>query len=1127
VTPDEVRKKLAASLEEEIDLQIEKEKQRLFSSRDGVDSALKALIKSSGRADLLYYFKDLPEECKDQVYDILRARLQNPTAPRGEFEKVIWEPDYEEQPISIEEFLQSKYHIGKWYYENIFPKWKEEITQVINKGCIEWVLGGSIGCGKCVEASTLINTDEGFATIRDVYWGNTLGPDTCSAVQAESGVREIQQVHDEGVTETRRLRTKHGHVLEGRPNHRVRVLGPDLSLSWKTLGEIEPGDCVLEQPATVFGKTDLPSEVAELLGWFIAEGVREEGSPKAAVNTARLHLHDDEIDYVEQLARRAAEFLQADVSVSREYRYVSVTGGRVRDVFPSGTSKVKTVPDSILTGTRETICAFLRGFFSGDGHSGPVECSAVTVSQCLAEQVRVLLTSLGMYCSLTTSTASYRLAGERIVTGDKYLIRILGPDSLKQFAEEIGFAQESKQQALIEFATRWSPNSDHSFAFKLSAEQLGVLRELQPRYKPNELPDGVNKRTSPRGLLHRLAKQGCTVRLLRQVEAAGGFLPGPLHRVATGQLLFDTVESVEVSEGHCYDLTVSGDPSYISGGFVSHNTTAAMLITLYKVYVVSCMKDPCGFYTATSIVFGFFSITKDLSKDVEANMLRTRLMESEYFRRAVGMTEEVDDPRRPNAMIFKFPKNIKLVFGSRALHALGQDVFGGIMDEVAFDTSSGGRQVIELYNSIKSRIKSRYMTHAGRVPGILCISSSADKEGDFIDKHMKDAQFKDKTHISSFALYQMKPYSGPTFRVLVGDQSQKSKLLDRVDVDMEQGSIEVVPVDEAPEGFRVENVPVHYWDDYELDIEKALKDISGIPLFSASPFFPNRQKIFQLIDENRKHPFSVDEPILTTADDDYTLESLFDREALFVKPDPYENRFQMRINPGTPRFFHVDLAKSQDSAGLACVHLFGSKKVLRIGQDGRPGETYLPYVYVDFMVRLRPPAEKGEEIDFSKIVSFIFYLQQLGCPIGEVTFDRYQSSHSIQLFKKQHIESREISMDITPAPYLTLQSAFNAGCISYYRYPTFLTEATRLQKDPKTGKGDHPIGGSKDVLDAVTGAHYACLMSKSTEMQMAAPHLIVRGITPPRPTAPEVKNWAAKDYKDFDSMVDIFDDSLR
>jgi hypothetical protein len=182
VTPDEVRKKLAASLEEEIDLQIEKEKQRLFSSRDGVDSALKALIKSSGRADLLYYFKDLPEECKDQVYDILRARLQNPTAPRGEFEKVIWEPDYEEQPISIEEFLQSKYHIGKWYYENIFPKWKEEITQVINKGCIEWVLGGSIGCGKCVEASTLINTDSGFATIEDVYWGNTLGSDTYSAL---------------------------------------------------------------------------------------------------------------------------------------------------------------------------------------------------------------------------------------------------------------------------------------------------------------------------------------------------------------------------------------------------------------------------------------------------------------------------------------------------------------------------------------------------------------------------------------------------------------------------------------------------------------------------------------------------------------------------------------------------------------------------------------------------------------------------------------------------------------------------------------------------------------------------------------------------------------------------------
>ena len=574
----------------------------------------------------------------------------------------------------------------------------------------------------------------------------------------------------------------------------------------------------------------------------------------------------------------------------------------------------------------------------------------------------------------------------------------------------------------------------------------------------------------------------------------------------------------------------------LSGAIGIGKTSAAMLATMYKLYQVTCMRDPCGFYGCTNIVFGLFSVSLNLAQDVEANMLITRLKESEYFRQVVGVSEDAIGGRSARGTILRFPNNIKFSFGSQGSHALGQDVFSAIVDEIAFSKSVGAKQVRDLYNSVKTRLESRFMTNKGRVPGLLCIASSANAEGDFLDEHLKNSTLKDKVHISSFSLYQVKSYPGQRFRVLIGNKFHTSRLLDKVER-KDDGKYKVTSISsDVPEDVRVEEVPIAWYERYNEDIERSIRDISGIALYAASPFFGNRERLHTSIDPDRYHPFTVDQPILSIKDDDMTLESIFKRDSIFEEIDSFRHTYRPKVNPGSPRFIHADLALKHDCVGLACSHLYGFKQVERTDMQGVPQKTTLPVVYVDFMVKIRPP--KGSEIDFTKITSFIFYLQKLGMPIGAVTFDKFQSNYHQQIFKKAGFDSFEISMDRTPTAYQTLKAGFMAGCINYYMYRPLMDELTSLQvvhsKTSNRMKIDHPPSSGKDVADALAGSHFAVVTSKYTENQLTESAVLEEQLLKSHEPAPSTDvasiigtDWLMTDYDDADRVTAIIGDKTE
>lgn len=239
-------------------------------------------------------------------------------------------------------------------------------------------------------------------------------------------------------------------------------------------------------------------------------------------------------------------------------------------------------------------------------------------------------------------------------------------------------------------------------------------------------------------------------------------------------------------------------------------------------------------------------------------------------------------------------------------------------------------------------------------------------------------------------------------------------------------------------------------------VHNSLRDLAGEATLAYSLFIRHREHVRACINPELKHPFTresvtISNKLPAKIQDYLRWRDLVEVKMSVVKP---------RRNPGAARHVHVDLAKSQCSAGICMGHV----------SDIRG---YMPRMSIDFMLRVMPP--KIGEIDFSKIREFIIYLRdQLGFPIKSVSFDSYQSTDSLQILEKLGFEASVVSVDRSDEAYLAARQVIYEHRVEYYDYPPMIQELTSLIYDAEKKRVDHPSvpGASKDVSDALASVLY-------------------------------------------------------
>lgn len=960
---------------------------------------------------------------------------------RSDILESLWEYDYETRPVDIDEFLDNEYYLGK-IGRDIYPIWRKDLRHVLNplspKG--EWIIKGSIGC---VTGDTKVPLLDGTTpTIKDLvgrdeFWVYSVNRDN-SRIEGARGFNARKTGSNVKVF---KVTLDNGEVVRATPDHRFMMRDG----SYERLEDLKPGDSLMPlyrvQESIGRGKA-LYDKFLDLSGswvWTHRRIAQQKYGPRYWSRSGgpwQIH-HAD----LKSLNNRP-DNLELLTKVDHFKRHASYARHQLqawRDSFPSREAHVDALRPRLLKGVHTR----------WNGPDGDANRAIASLS-----------TSIRMMDGQAASMAKKSWENpERRSRHTSYMEEF---NSKRHPKLRSDITPEKLMDACLFVASIDGTMSD-------VAKYLGCSRER----------------------CYKVCSKQLKLSFTEVWAACGGALrtnsrrTGKNHKIVS--IEFDGYEDV-------YDIEVEGTANYATdAGVFIHNsgkTFVAVAAVIYKIYRLLCLKDPQRFHGLASgspVVFGLFNIFKYLAGATSYQYLTTWLRDmSPFFAQQRGDHLASSKKKQlTDKAVLNLPKNISIALGAAAIHALGQNIFGGILDETEFGkaksiTSDEKSQISDLYHNVRTRMDSRFMQKGGINPGLLCLVSSARDHEQFLSKHVKRKEGIESAHISQYALYEVKEHvyrDSERFTVVVGDKLHRSYILDDN------------PDKTIREGARVVHVPREFYEAFDYDIDTSIRDICGIETYGTTLFFPRRDLLLEATAEStpRKHPFKQEE-ITLSIDDSYYIEDYLDKDQLLDHWDRSNNLYRPKYFAYADRYIHVDLAKNRDAAGMAMVCVSEEKDIRRVSNEGLMVKARDYVFFLDLALRIR--ASQGSEIDFAKIRQFIFFLMDTcNFKVRWVSYDSFQSTDSIQIFKKEGVQARELSMDRSPGPYRAFRSILMEKRMDTYHYNPFFDEVTKLEDNTSSddgkrikGKVDHPVGGSKDVSDAICGAITGALLSKGHQV---------------------------------------------
>ena len=493
----------------------------------------------------------------------------------------------------------------------------------------------------------------------------------------------------------------------------------------------------------------------------------------------------------------------------------------------------------------------------------------------------------------------------------------------------------------------------------------------------------------------------------------------------------------------------------LTGAIGIGKSTEAVIIGLYELYRMLCLKDPAIYYGIMStdvISFAVINITLEAAAGVAWSKLQNLIQSSDWFMQHGSLSRTEIPTWKPFSN-----SNIELICGSQPRHFIGRCLFWIFLDEISFimnkDVEAQKQKAMELVSSATARMQSRFMR--GDVnPTIMVLASSKRTEQSFLETWIENKKKNEsKTTIivdEPQWIIRTDKNSDKTFKIAIGNKFLPSDVLPPDITDDEcQGYIE--------RGFRLLDVPIGYYENFLDDIDIALTDIAGISTSSTSNYISG-EKITQCKTESFINPFTKEIVELGNEDE----EELYDFFDSSVVPDDIKNR---------PLFIHLDMSLTGDKTGVGGVFIKGKQ----LPREGVPESRELFY-QLAFVVSIKAP--RGQQVSFEKTRNFIYWLKDQGFNIKGISSDTFARSGVEQDLLSKGYKYSIISVDRVNnnvcEPYAYFKNCIYEKRISLPRKGINLLteELVGLKRNNNNGRIDHSPAGidSKDAADSICGA---------------------------------------------------------
>lgn len=431
----------------------------------------------------------------------------------------------------------------------------------------------SRGSGKCETYDNLIQTKEGFKKIGDICTENSQNQgfsEYHKKIRGENGFKYSSHTYINEKKPIYKLLTSYGYEKKAVDKHMIRIFSNG-EIIWKRMDEIKAGDyAAIERGDYEFsGKyASMTKEEGYLIGAIIGDGCL------VANHGVGYTCADNElIDYIKEHYSKIGA--TAFTSLKDPISFYFLFGSKENDKkffekygLIKVKSKEKVIPRPILESNNNVLAGFIRGLMDTDGSVNDRGVEFSSSSEVLIKQLQTCLLSFGIISRIRKKMVKYK--NERRLT---YILTICST-SIIEYRDKIGFLLTRKSKKLNILCDKiMNPNKD------VIPGLNNLMMDVRNEYLKDKVVFGnIDKNIKRLTQTTRLKKYNPSYRFLYEFlkltkECENMVSYKKLLEIYNKGYFFDTIKSIEIlPEEVTYDLSIPDDHTFISNGFISHNT---------------------------------------------------------------------------------------------------------------------------------------------------------------------------------------------------------------------------------------------------------------------------------------------------------------------------------------------------------------------------------------------------------------------------------------------------------------------------------------------------------------------------------------------------------------------------
>ncbi|MEW6189795.1 MAG: adenosylcobalamin-dependent ribonucleoside-diphosphate reductase [Actinomycetota bacterium] len=462
--------------------------------------------------------------------------------------------------------------------------------------------------GGCLASDTFIRTTRGLIPMGELLDCRHLGENpTRTLVYTNGGFWHADQALDNSWDDCLKVETDIGLTISATPDEQIQIVNEKGDFAWKKVRDLKKGDWLPVVLGGFLGEDvtlppleykqhpnatllTLPStmcpELAEVVGYYMADGCLSTACgrdiPPEMKGRLALSIADSTPDLIQHFTKLIEKLFGLDAFIQRKRGERDASCSLVvssRDLtqwwqrvgFEKKRAENAFIPQSILSSSEESACAFLRGLFEGGGgiHTDGYPRLSTTSARLVMEAQQLLL-ALGIVSKV--SRRDYRKSSLGI--SPIFELVIVNEPSRKRFIEKIGFISQLKQKTL---ELRQKPKEyGRSDPIPNQSERLRKLYAGPGRGSgPGRSKRGANRELY-RLIRHYMSGVKNTRQLsrsrLKELMARFPELNDPeLRRIADDKYYYVQVKSLSKTRLPTMEISVYGMEHFVANGFLIHN----------------------------------------------------------------------------------------------------------------------------------------------------------------------------------------------------------------------------------------------------------------------------------------------------------------------------------------------------------------------------------------------------------------------------------------------------------------------------------------------------------------------------------------------------------------------------